>query len=643
MIRITLTNWMAHRRLDLRISAPVAFLVGGNRRGKTAVRDGIEFAFLGTGELRGIATKKELALRSITDGESETEVAIETPRTRIRRTMKSDATQRLSVARREADGTWGDERPIALRDQEALFPMASDAVRACLDPTGFFRLDPTRRREILIAATTGQHQAAEIRAALLEALGAAAQEPDVTKLAEIAARDGFRAAEAHAVEQRKAAKREHAAITIPETTAHYDGIDLEKHTLADFEARLAEIVTEHQSAIAAQAAGAGHIQGQLDEAEREYKELLATAKPGVPDGACYRVLAEAEEAIAKWEAEVKALDARIADARAGAGLSADTFQRPKLCPAVPAPAELICPVKDTTFAKAIELAAGKRREAQAALDELETERNQTLDHIARNRTAAEGYRERCRIEDARKAKEESYHARADAIEARLTELTAKLKAAQAEPATADGASLADLAAKEERGRRIVAAKRAHDQAKAQAEQARKAQEAAQAAIDRWDAAATALKPEGIETRLGGDARGAFEAHLAQLEGLTGKLEIDGDFGIWAHDQGARRHHVQLSESHQRAVGMAVQHALARLLDFPLLCCDALDLFKGEWRGAWVAAATAIATDYPGGILGIAATDAEPPAPPPDGMQTAWLKADGSLALLGADFEEEPAR
>ena len=50
-MHLRVENWMCHERLDVEFESPVALVVSRNMAGKSALRDAIEFAVAGTGQL----------------------------------------------------------------------------------------------------------------------------------------------------------------------------------------------------------------------------------------------------------------------------------------------------------------------------------------------------------------------------------------------------------------------------------------------------------------------------------------------------------------------------------------------------------------------------------------------------------------
>ncbi len=199
-----------------------------------------------------------------------------------------------------------------------------------------------------------------------------------------------------------------------------------------------------------------------------------------------------------------------------------------------------------------------------------------------------------------------------------------------------GPSVADLETSIALGERIVEASRLYWRERASHEGRRQRAEELEAVVARWDAICQELKPDGIETTLGGGERERFLELLGETTALSGEISVDEDcrLSVAIDREGFPKHPLQLSTTQQMAVGCALQHALCRQLGFPVLVVDALDRFDSPHLEAWVAFAEAVASQYPGGVIGLATIKEEPPQAPPKPWQTIWLKGDGLVALLG---------
>jgi DNA repair exonuclease SbcCD ATPase subunit len=654
---------MCHENLKIDVTAPVAFVLGANGAGKTAIRDALEFVYLGTGLLRGIATKKELGALSVTESASRCCVTIRTERMQISRSMKRDGSQQLSRQERPSgDATWGEAKLVAPRrdGKSPLTGIAGDALRAILDPTGFYRMDATRRREILIQSTSSKSTRDEILEALRAALEpeSDADERALQTAAAWADEDGFRHAEEQAGEARRRAKREASEITL---TPPADDPGFRDNDIQSFEARLEEVRQLHVKAVANEASSAAALEGQLTEAQ-----AAQDAAEGVDQGsrdagaaealkaatecseAALKTAEQAQGAAQVISEELQALEARSGDG--GPPPDPPEFARPGKCPGVDF--EYTCPVKTATFVKHRVGARRAMRDAPqvtaAAIAEVQTRLDAAREARDGAETALTMTIDGAEAAQARSTAESERQARADAAEAAITRTRARVQELEGQILEARQASqeqaaresqgspaetAAELAERIERGTMMVARKRAWDSIRNVHDVAELKLQSLGAQAARWDAIAKALKPDGIETKLGGDGRERFLALLADAEGIAGSIDLTETFEITVNRDGKLRHPLQLSTSQQLGVGMAIQHALAQLVEFPLLCCDAIDTFDGATRRAWSAFALSVSERYAGGVIGLATLTAAPPGQPPEGFETFWIMPSGAVEHL----------
>jgi len=631
-MKLTLENWYSHAKATLASGARVTMIVGENGVGKTAVRDAVEFLFLGTGLLRGIGTKKDLAAFAIRTGAAECAVTLEGETIRLRRTMNAKAQQLVTRERREnPSAKWSEPEPIPVANAVQFLlgrVVAEDVLRALLDPFAFERLEPTRRREMLIQATSTGAPAD----AIAKALGARfpnAQASEILAIAEMAAEHGFRHAEQTVVQARREAKRaaEAPAFEAPDPKA--EGVDLAAGTLAEFQAHLAGIREAHTAAVAREASSVAKLEGELAALEARQRTLL---EPGEPYD-----LEAAELAEANARGALAAAEAALADAgrgleateRSARAVSADP---PAQCPAMPPGISWACPVKPAAFRKPLEATAAIQQQAAEALPEARATHSEA-------HTAMETARRtlRAATDALAQARERDRAATAalgelEGLESRINGLAAQITRAKAAPAAEPGQSAAELSARVQKGERIVEGKRRYDAAVAAIGKADAARAEAKAKVEWLDALAKALAPDGVEMSLGGAARAAFLAAAGKaIRLLAGEVELTPEFELRC----GGRHPTQLSLSQRMALGVALQHALAAAADFPLplLMTDALDTFDQPHRAAWFGFAKWVAEHYPLGVWGLATTSGEP-GQPPEGSATIWLRAGEAPRTLG---------
>jgi hypothetical protein len=649
MLTLRLDGWMCHKGLEIEMTAPVAFVVGANGAGKTAIRDALEFLYLGTGLLRGITTKKDLGALSITEGRDRCCVTLELELVKLSREMKSDGSQKLYRQQRVNPlSAWSEPEQVAPRrdGKSQIGAIASDLLRVILEPTAFLHLPPERRREMLIGATSTASTEEEILAALQSGLQTETPEDEaaLATAAGWAADQGFRYAEEQAGETRRRAKRELGEIdpTEPEDVQAY-----RDHDLATYEARLEEVRHLHLRAVEAEATSVAVLEGRFHEAKAAQMEAEAGTS-GRLDGDAAPALKVAigvtEEALVAAEAasaDVAAVGSKLGELRSTETAEPGEFQRPGKCPAIDF--EMSCPVKTATFVKH---RVGARRDGPVDLDNQIGEQEQlqkialqahqeAVGRLEAARSSQTDAADRAHQAQAAETAQATAKATLETARTRVQEIEGQLLEAREASQQAQGESAADLAERVQKGVEMVSSKRTWDALAKVYQEAVADQARLQAQVARWDSIAKALKPDGVEVVLGGGARQRFLEMVAEAAGISGIVNLTPTFDLRIVRGGSVLHPLQLSTSQQLAVGVAIQHAMARLIEFPILICDALDTFDLAQRRAWAAFAQAVSSDYAGGVIGIA-TLADPPATtPPAGFETFWLHDGGAEHLGGA--------
>lgn len=631
MIQITLRNWQSHSDTTIKFDGEIGFVVGQNGVGKTAIRDALEFAYVGTGLLRKIQTKSLLGQLSIRDGAKDCEVIVETPARRIRRVMKPSGAQKVFLK----EGDFDEEQIVIGQADEKLHGMAPDAVRMLLEPTAWFDLSGERRTELLVNATRSDAGDVEDILSVMKRF----LEPDspedlgaIEGIAATIAEKGFREGEAKAVEKRKLAKRALAEFRTVEPDPMFESIDLSKHTIEGHEARLKELREQKQALVLAAATDVAGIKGQADEAYQKLQGLL-NATLEQPDAEAPQRAAEIGQEIDKAKL---ALSGLLADRDIKQIVLDGTIRRsevevvehPGQCPHL---RSMKCGVKLTTFQKAAEAATLATEEDVAEARGAVLEMQDKVDNATEALEALEIRLVTART-DAVTAKEQAAAITAhlgliEAAEARVAELDTELREAEvaADAPAEDGAmTIEQLGEKIELGERVVHAKRMYDQAVVAHAGEKSERVKTQADLDRWNAIAVELKPGGAIERAAGDgAAEPFLQALNEFAPLSGQVTIEPDFELRVGPE--KRHIAQLSTSQQLALGIAIQHAFCQVLQFPILVCDALDLFKGKPRKAWLQCVLNVRDQYAGGVIGLATSELEKMQAPPSGCITFHLR------------------
>jgi hypothetical protein len=508
-------NWMSWAEVTLDLGEPCSFLVGRNGSGKTAVRDAVEFCYLGTGRLRGVATKKELAVVAIREGFDSCEVTVEAAGVRIRREMDADGSQeawrsvweqRRLVDRTDRDRPplhaegWSNEEPLSLkRDQGNPFgDCPDDLLRCMLEPTHFFDLEPQRRQEVLVQATSQEQVEMEVAlTALAKAIpsgqAVGVERPDIGALEDAArwvAEQGFRGAEEAAGERRREAGRERDAVALPmqpDPEMQLEGfdapVDLSARPLEEHQAKLAKLRAGHVEAVRLESAGTGAMAGKLAEAETA---LAALENRGAAPGAAMVALAEkkaraeatleaAKAAVPQLPREPDAHDlvsakayhegckARLQPAatnlqaaeaaaqalEAQAAQKPESFKRPEVCPK--GPAGMRCPVKPSVWKPSVAKLVADPSAHAAELDRLRGEvLERRGDHVAVSATYKQAA---AALEKAQKLRG-SYE---DAVRARQGRIDEVAQAASDLESARAAASAGQDAAEQEQAREADAA------------------------------------------------------------------------------------------------------------------------------------------------------------------------------------------
>lgn len=513
---------------------------------------------------------------------------------------------------------------------------------------------------------------------------------------------GFRGAQEAAEEQRLQAGRERDQVIVgeaPEPVVQLNEleVDLADATTEAHQARLGELRQRLKEAIRRESAGAGALAGQLQEAEQQLEALKAeqqdvstfeqgiakarkavaeleenpvgypTPAPEEPDDTKARAVAErlqqTRATVTKLQEKAQELEAQKKDPAA--------YKRPTECPK--GPPGMKCPVQPKTFAAKVAAALGDPARIDAELDairgelvnaqelvvdlqradekerqELEAARKAVRSHqdlveaADRHLRALEDARERVRVQEEglERVRESGRNEKArklQELEARLGTLRQALQDAQ-ESDEPTGPSVQDLEAKIAVGESVVEASRDFWREQ-KAYEKREAERARLEGIwKRWDAIVQQLKPTGIETKLGGNARERFHELLAKTEAFAGEIRLDDECQISIRLPGGEvwRTLAQLSTSQELAVGVAIQHALCTLEGWPILICDSIDLFDADHRRGFIAFAEQEGGTTYEAVIGLATVQKEPTAPPQP-WSTLWLREHDQV-LLHAEAE-----
>lgn len=664
-MRLHAENFGTHERLSFRSDAPVVSVVGRNRVGKTTVRDAIEFALLGTCELRGFTLKKDVARYMIrgTADRASVELALSNRPWAVRRTMKADGTQRIEIDR-YGNGGWV---AIPAADWSAFLGIEPEVVRVALESDSFWRAPAADRRRLLISLSGTSALSPE---RIIEALDPRARVyPDegfrswLLTAAALAVEKGFAVANAQVVELRRNLKRERDALPEARDPAGFDpiveGVDAREGTLDDLRRGVAEARAELAKARELRARAAGGLSERIRalgeqraEADRRWnaagKALLDEfARPDGDEESLAISAVEIEEEVAaigracaraNWEVGERERELeQYTRAAVPPRPAPEPGEKPALCPLVPV--EMACAATPAAWAKATapivaaakaaredaeRVAAEARANADAVREELIDARSRRDAEQAKHAAATERLARRRQIDAELRTAKDAYdvaHVQLLAAERELEQLGA-------------GPSEEDLAFIERRiveRETIVKVRERYEAEVALWERTGKERDRLNRAIEFVDLVEHELRPDGVEARLSGDGRATLARSMVELSDAIGtQVEVTAESDVTIEG----RPILSASKSEQRVAGAVLQHAIAEAVNLPLIVIDELDALDVEWRGRFAAFAAAGPTSVQ--ILGLATTSVEEPGPPPRGYETVWLRSGRDATMIRHD-------
>lgn len=667
-MKLQIEDFGQHEKILFDIAAgEVMFGVGKNRVGKSTIRDAIEFVLLGSCVIRGFKTLKETRAEMIRHGASSARVTFQAKGLSVRRTITNRGGHKIEVGKGKA---WIE---VNATEYAAHMTWDPDALRIALDCDRFFDMDEAHRRAVLISVKDDEGLAADdIWEAFGNALtGYADEDPErqgkLRGICEVVALESFKKGNDQAVEERRVSKRllesvEQKLANMPKPSGDLNGIDCTMGTVQEHAERLAELEGKLQTAQSNQARSAGSLSGQIEEAERAFKAAQAANE----EARALRVEFDSgeEKQPAEWNPEnldrLKATLEKVRDKAVEAarknngkkaaletelhGINARLAEdlappaHPGNCPAMPF--DMKCPAKAATFTKAYEAAGGGEDGRQA----LEQKAEQLKEEIADLRTTDEGLvdnvteigerlgKVRAAITDTAVMLEKMKTARLALEEAdeHLQQLSTQVEQAEEGPSEEDVQALADQV---ERGRQVIAHRKAFDDSNAEVVRLETEKSAHNLEVEFWNEIEKLLKPDGIEKSLANLANSAFTESLKKCDALA-KVRLTDEMDISINGQRI----ASCSKSERLCGGIAFQAAMAKHLGTGFLVIDELDKLDADWKGRfhdWVSEAR---SEWIAGILALATSDADPPAPPPDGFRTLWIRADESPVVLGGDLE-----
>lgn len=635
-LELRLTAWQNHEFVELLTRRPVSIVAGPNASGKTALVDGVEFVFLGTGKLRGIATKTDLAALSIHDDYTSTTVDLRIPEIgfELCRGMEPGGSQDVTVGGIAYKVTKADAK---IREKLGIEP---ERVRAALDADHVLSGDEAKRRWIFFKATGTSATLAELLDPLKEA---GLDHDNARKIADEILADGFPAGLAIAKAKRLTAgqKSQSATATTPEAVfspswaPEGEGIRLDEIALDELLEREKKLESDVSAADVSAGVDRGRLEAELSSAKGQRSKLFAEREraQNAPesDETADATLAEATLALKTLEIEIGNIRPKLTRMQAEKdAIISGKVEKPERCPAIAGAPE--CPMSKTKL-------AAHRKTLDVRVSELSTliaNERTSLKRLEGRRSEAQTAKDAALSDvDDKTARENRLEELIDEIEtaeAKVTAADAKVREA-AEP-EGDVAALAEsIRERLENLRQVLGAKRRYDAAAEAAHAAAGTRRDAETERAVWDRVVKLLAPDGLPSRLFAARAAELQAYIDEI-GLSCPVRLTPSAELEAEIGGRWRKRAQLSESWRIRIAIAASHALARAAGFPILLVDRFDHFDPEGRVNVLEGLRRVAPLYPGGVLVLSTLSR--PDPKPTGLSDVetFIFGDDGLSSIG---------
>jgi DNA repair exonuclease SbcCD ATPase subunit len=638
---LTLTNWQCHEALEIVLRQPINLIVSSNMAGKTAIRDGIEFLIAGTGQLRGIATKKDLAFLSIRDGAKEctVELTVHGPDGEFEfqavRSMNRTGAQTLTCGGKDGPrefGKLGDAQDYLW----TLLKLTAEQLRGMLGAEALFVLHPNDRRK-LVSSVLGELAIPEleIRTAL-ENRGP--REEDAVEFAKLVTTRGWRAAEEEAGRRRADAKGMAKAMGDPPApVSHYrppwreDLVNLSQIRAEDITTRL----ESYRQTVARQQQETAHDRGSLEERLRGLEgrqgELKRQLEELEQEPGNLSAAEEAERlARGRYEAAKNAQE-EAAGKAAQLQVDVDWIEqgepvKPDLCPVIVGRPK--CPFtkpKLEAHLQKITAEQGQIRAQHTAALERLSDADEALGRMASAHSSTE--REAARL---RKIPDQIA-----GLDAELVGIDSEIEQASVQLADASDAKPADgsfLRTRIEQGEHMLDAKREFDRQTERAATYAETISGHEEDARRWDIIAQALKPDGIEGEFSDRFLSPMREALERFGKRFGGIRLDQEFNVELLWEGSWRRWQQLSESGRLRIGYAVQFAFAHLCRFPFLIIDQIDHLDGPGKRQLIETLRDVAPEFRS-VLGLATLQRPKPSASPFEDVVSWHLDGGKLRRI----------
>jgi hypothetical protein len=604
--KISIHNFLAITDLEMDLSgAPLHLIVGENEAGKSSIRDAIAYGL--TGQARGLKTHEQQA-SLIKEGAKAAEVVITLESMPDRHPDKPPQIIRKKTPKTAAS---------------VVGPIPDDQVMAAIlcDPLTFLSMADKERRGVLFRMLPGLNPSAAEISKRLSAL----VEPEaasegrwlkcVPDLSDIAAAQGFKAAETEAVTRRRIAKRtrDDAQVQEPETqltigdTIHI----LPDIQQVDVESGLSTLRAERDKLLK-QRGKAEAKADRLPDLEAELQSMEAGAPEPPEEGEVER----STKALEINKGLVADLQAKITAMTAGS----DPKSFPALCPVH----KIGCPSAGKeavpgTKPKDVDPAVLKK--AQTDLAELQKNVASIEADLKETQLAQAVY--------------DDYGKQKQVLEAKIVK--AKETQTKAQDTAGIDKQIAALDARLQIGLDLLDAVRDFWRKKDAADAVAVKLSQADKEVALYDALAKALAPEGIPSQLVSEALGPVNEKLSYASGYLfpdcdehEPVHLTQDLEVYR----GTTPYVLLSKSARYRVGIAFQYALANLAGARLMLIDEADILSPLNRAFLLDFIMAIRQDFDA-VLIFATTDHARPSPTP--YLQVWVLMDGQVQPLNEGF------
>ncbi len=583
--RISISNFLGARAIDLVFDSPVQLMCGPNGAGKSSVRDGIALAL--TADLGRVGLKKD-APQLITDGADGANVVLQT--------SAGEVAVAIAASGRIADSLKGVELPPAL-------PYVLDGQR-------FARMTPEERRGFLFGLMGLSAGGDEVRKRL------AARGCDVQRAEAVMPmlRAGFDAAAKEAATKAREAKASWREIT-GETYGEKKAEGW-RPALVNFDEKQLRAAEAALEATEAGLEAANQRLGKLQLAQTQHRQAEQRAaglreKAGRRQRITEKLKLDRAE-LAEWEPKLARVQAA---AQPKVGLVHDLAR---------ATDSLLREFASAGYGGETEV----HEEARAALGAYEREHGplaKTTAHDAEVAPKLQQYEKAVALYRSAVANGERDLAEADAAAVALEQLDAGERAPDQAEVDAAARHRDDLKAEKGVNAAKVAQLRAAEREERQAVEKIKRATAAHQSVVAWAAIADALGPGGIPGEILTEALDPLNERLAQsaLDTEWMQVGVDGEMQISVGSAG--RPYALLSESEKWRVDAMLAEAIAHLSGLRMLVLDRMDVLDLQGRQDLLAWLDNLAEDGELDTCLLFATLKGLPASLPPTMSAHWIE------------------